>query len=140
MKLSPSVRGIAGLTWAMTRPAARIAACIASTDVPSEQKPWASGGETLQRTASSGMSPPEKRRGTSDRKTGTNSARPSFTAWRAFGPMNRARWRKCGAISGARCGPGPSMWRWTMLTLWSSGARATSASSRTDGVAAAHWT
>ena len=68
------------------------------------------------RTASSGMRPLEKRCGTSDRKTGTYSARPSLTASRAFGPMNRARWRKWPAISGARCGPGPSMWRWTTLT------------------------
>src|SRR5450759_498322 len=54
--------------------------------------------------------------------------------------MNRARWRKWGAISGARCGPGPSQWRCTTRTSRSSGARATSASRSTDGVAAAHWT
>ena len=41
MKLSPRVRGIALLNCATTVFAARIAACIASTDVPSEQKPWA---------------------------------------------------------------------------------------------------
>ena len=72
MKLSPSVRGIDRLSWTMTVFAARIAACIASTDVPSEQKPCASGGVALtkhgverQRAASSNS------RGTSDRKTGT---------------------------------------------------------------------
>ena len=36
------------------------------------------------------------------------SARPSAMAARAFGPMNSARWKKWPAISGARCGPGPS--------------------------------
>ena len=67
------------------------------------------------------------------------SARPSAIAARAFGPMNSARWRKWGAISGARCGPGPSQWRWTTLTSTAPRARATRASSRTEGVAAAHW-
>ena len=57
----------------------------------------------------------------------------------AFGPTNSARWRKWDAISGARCGPGPSVWRWIIPTFCNSGARATSASSRTEGVAAAHW-
>ena len=54
MKLSPSVRGIAWLNWTMTVFAAAIAACIASTDTPSEQNPWASGGVALTKTASSG--------------------------------------------------------------------------------------
>ena len=56
---------------------------------------------------------------------------------RAFGPMNSARWKKCPCISGARWGPGPSMWKCTTLTSVSSWARATSASKRTEGVAAA---
>ena len=34
----------ARLSWTITGARPRIAACIASTDVPSEQKPWASGG------------------------------------------------------------------------------------------------
>ena len=51
--------------------AARIAACIASTDVPSEQNPWESGGVALTRTASSGSAPVVNRAGTSERKTGT---------------------------------------------------------------------
>ena len=38
------VLGIAGLSWATTRRADRIAACMASTEVPREQKPCASGG------------------------------------------------------------------------------------------------
>ena len=71
MKLSPRVRGIARLNWTMTVFAARIAACIASTDVPSEQNPWRSGGVALTKTASSGNAPESKRRGTSDRNTGT---------------------------------------------------------------------
>ena len=123
----------------MTVVAAPMAACIASTDVPSEQKPCASGGVTLMNTASSGSAPDENSSGTSERNTGTKSARPSLTARRALGPMNSARWRKWGAISGARWGPGPSVWRWTTETSESSGARATSASRRTSGVAAAHW-
>ena len=57
MKLSPSVRGIDRLSWTMTVFAARMAACIASTLVPSEQKPWASGGVALTRTTSSGSAP-----------------------------------------------------------------------------------
>ena len=36
-------------------------------------------------------------------------------------------------------GPGPSVWRWATTTSLRSGARATRASRRTDGVAAAHW-
>ena len=57
MKLSPSVRGIDRLSWTMTVVAARMAACIASTLVPSEQNPWASGGVALTNTASSGRAP-----------------------------------------------------------------------------------
>ena len=139
MNDSPSVRGMDGLNWTMTVLAASTAACMASTDVPSEQNPWRSGGVTLANTASSGSSPDRKTAGTSERKIGTKSARPSLTALRALGPMNSARCRKWGAISGARWGPGPSVWRWTIETSDSSGARATRASSRTDGVAAAHW-
>ena len=71
MKLSPSVRGIAALNCTITVRAARIAAWIASTDVPSEQKPWASGGVALTSTASSGRAPDSNSCGTSDRKTGT---------------------------------------------------------------------
>ena len=56
-KLSPSVRGIDRLSWTMTVFAARIAACIASTLVPSEQNPWASGGVALTNTTSSGSAP-----------------------------------------------------------------------------------
>ena len=71
MKLSPSVRGMARFSWTTTVFAARIAACIASTLVPSEQNPWSSGGVALTKTTSSGSAPLSKSRGTSDRKTGT---------------------------------------------------------------------
>ena len=57
MKLSPSVRGIDRLNWTMTVVAARMAACIASTEVPSEQNPCASGGVAFTKTASSGSMP-----------------------------------------------------------------------------------
>lgn len=40
----------AGFSWAMTVVAARMAACIASTDTLSEQNPCRSGGVTLIRT------------------------------------------------------------------------------------------
>ena len=50
MKLSPSVRGTALLNCTTTVFAARIAACIASTLLPSEQKPWASGGVAFTKT------------------------------------------------------------------------------------------
>ncbi len=71
MKLSPRVRGIDALSWTTTVLAARIAACIASTLVLSEQKPWASGGVAFTNTTSSGMARLSNRRGMSERKTGT---------------------------------------------------------------------
>ena len=54
MKLSPSVRGIGALSWTTTVFADRMAACIASTLVPREQKPCESGGVTFTNTTSSG--------------------------------------------------------------------------------------
>ena len=86
MKLSPRVRGIAVLNWTMTCFAARMAECIASTDVPSEQNPCASGGVALTKTASSGSRPESNSRGTSDRNVGMYSARPSAIAARALRP------------------------------------------------------
>jgi len=71
MKLSPSVRGMARLNWTMTVLAARTAEWMASTEVPSEQKPWLSGGVALTRTASSRSAPDVNRCGTSERNTGT---------------------------------------------------------------------
>ena len=91
MNDSPSVRGMARLSCAITVVAAPIAAWAASTEVPSEQNPCASGGVTLISTASRGWAPLVNRAGTSDRNTGTKSARRSLTARRALGPMNSAR-------------------------------------------------
>ena len=71
MKLSLSVLGMAPLNWTMTVLAARMAACIASTETPSEQNPCASGGVAFTSTASSGISRLSNSRGTSERKTGT---------------------------------------------------------------------
>ena len=56
MKLSPSDPGTARLNCTITVFAARIAACIASTLVPSEQNPCSSGGVAFTNTASSGIS------------------------------------------------------------------------------------
>ena len=71
MKLSPSVRGMERFSCTITVFAAVIAACIASTDVPREQKPCASGGVAFTNTASSASAPDSNSRGTSERKTGT---------------------------------------------------------------------
>jgi hypothetical protein len=70
-KESPRLRGIARLSWATTKPAVSAAALATSTEVPREQKPWASGGETLSRATSTGSRPLRKRAGMSERKTGT---------------------------------------------------------------------
>ncbi|MFO0668390.1 MAG: hypothetical protein U0235_02020 [Polyangiaceae bacterium] len=137
MNPSPSTRGIDRLICAMTVLAVAAAASIASHDVPSEQKPCASGGDTFTSTASSGMKPRRKSDGTSLKNTGMYSARPSLTAARAFGPMKSALCRKLDATSGARCGPSPPTWRCTMFTASSSLARATSARRSTLGAAAA---
>ena len=45
--------------------------------------------------------PEANRWGTSDRNTGTKSARPSATAWRSGGPVNRDTARKAASIPGA---------------------------------------
>src|SRR4029078_7980520 len=71
MKLSPSDRGMPLFNWTTTVFAARIAAGIASTLVPSEQNPWSSGGVALTNTTSSGSAPLSNSRGTSERNTGT---------------------------------------------------------------------
>ena len=91
----------------MTVVAAPIAACIASTDVAQRAEPVRVRRRHVDehRVERQGARP-RTGPGTSERNTGTKSARPSFTACRALGPMNRARCRKCGAISGARWGPG----------------------------------
>ena len=54
-KPSPSVRGTEGFTSAMTVLADSTAATATSTDVPSEQNPWRSGGDTFNIATSTGM-------------------------------------------------------------------------------------
>ena len=70
MRPSPWVRGMCGLTWAMTTRAVCTAASEASTDTPREQKPWWSGGETWTIATSRGSTPRRKSPGTSLRNTG----------------------------------------------------------------------
>ena len=91
MKQSPSVRGMRALTSATTSRAASAAAFVQSTPTPKEQKPCSSGGETWTNATSTGCRPDEISRGMSERWTGTKSARPSFTAWRTFAPVNSER-------------------------------------------------
>ena len=67
---SPWVRGMRGLIWAITCSAVWTAASEASTETPSEQKPWPSGGETWIRATSSGSTRRRKSAGTSLKKTG----------------------------------------------------------------------
>src|SRR5579859_664100 len=86
---------------------------------------------------SSGRAPLLKRYGMSERKMGTKSARPWFTAWRTLAPMNSARCRRCPSMSRATCGAGPSACMCTISTFSSVWARATNALSKTAGVAAA---
>ena len=71
MNVSPWVRGIDALSWAMMNFAFRAAARLASTLVPSEQNPWGSGRERFRSATSRGMIPELNRFGTSERKTGT---------------------------------------------------------------------
>jgi hypothetical protein len=71
MNVSPWVRGMDAFSWATMTFALRAAASEASTLVPSEQKPWASGRDRFSSATSSGMIPELNRPGTSDRKTGT---------------------------------------------------------------------
>ena len=54
----------------MTVRAVCTAARVTSTETPSEQKPWRSGGETWMSATSSGRTPARKSCGTSERKTG----------------------------------------------------------------------
>ena len=60
---SPSVLGIRGLTWAMTRPAFAAALLTISTDTPRLHIPRPSGGVTWIRAASSGNWPLENKPG-----------------------------------------------------------------------------
>lgn len=66
-----------GFTWATTTFALFTACKEISTDVPNEQNPCLSGGETVTRATSKGSTPLENRSGISLRKTGTYPACPS---------------------------------------------------------------
>ncbi len=70
MKLSPKVRGIRSLTWAMTYRALAAADLTMSTETPSEQSPCASGGVTAISATSMGTRPDSNWRGISERKIG----------------------------------------------------------------------
>ena len=69
-KLLPSVRGMWGLTWAMTRLAFSAALLTMSTEMPRLHMPRLSGGVTWISATSSGSWPDVNRRGMSDRKIG----------------------------------------------------------------------
>ena len=68
--VAPCVRGMRSLISAMTMRALSTAARAASTDVPSVQRPWRSGGESDTRAASSAILPVANRLGICDRKMG----------------------------------------------------------------------
>ena len=65
-----------------------IAARVVSTLGPSVQKPWVSGRLTWISATSRLNTLRRNNNGTSLRKIGMKSARPSLTALRQFGPMN----------------------------------------------------
>ena len=140
MKLSPSVRGIAALSWTMTVVAARIAACIASTDAPSEQNPCASGGVALTRTASSG-SAPRLEQPRHVRQEDRHVVRPALVDG---GPRVRTDEQRAMAEVArhlrSEVRPGTFGVEVDHADVPQLAARATSASSRTDGAAAAQWT
>ena len=71
MRLFPRVRGIAGLTSAMTVVAAITAARVMSTETPRLQVPSSSGGATCTSATSSGRCPFVNRSGTSASEIGT---------------------------------------------------------------------
>ena len=73
MTLFPRVRGIAGLTSAITRRAANTAACVTSTETPRLHMPSSSGGATCTSATSTGMRPLFIRAGTSASETGRYS-------------------------------------------------------------------
>ena len=75
MRLSPRVRGIAGLTSAITRRAVSAAARVTSTEMPRLHMSSPSGGATWISATSSGMRPLLKSAGTSASDSGTYSSR-----------------------------------------------------------------
>ena len=86
MRLSPAVRGIAGLTSAITVRAAIAAACVTSTEIPRLQVPPGSGGATWTIATSSGSCPFAKSRGASASESGRYSTRLGSLSSRTFVP------------------------------------------------------
>ena len=111
------------------------AAFVVLISTPNEQNPCSSGGLTCTKAASSGRMPRVNSPGTSDRKHGVKSARPSLTARRCSSLMNSVLMRRCPAIAGSAAGAGPNVRMLQISTSRSDGARATSASIRTCGTA-----
>jgi hypothetical protein len=94
MKELPRVRGIRGLTSAITRSAVSTPAGMMSTLTPRLMQPWSSGGDTWMRATSMRNRRLRMSSGISERKTGMKSARPSCTACRTLDPMKKAVCRK----------------------------------------------
>ena len=109
----PCVRGIWSLISAMISVAdVRRGAVAASTDVPSVQNPWRSGGDSCSNATSSWTCPERKSPGMSERKIGTKSARPSSIASRRGAPVKSETDRNRPSCSGAANGAGPAVCRW----------------------------
>ena len=86
------------------------------------------------KATSTGTTRERMRPGISERNTGTQSARPSLTACRTFGPVNSARWRKEPEYLGSTWSAAPKVRRWVTSTSWSSPARPTRALRSSSGL------
>ncbi len=108
----PCVRGIWSLISAMMNRALSTAARAASTDVPSEQLPWRSGGESCTMATSSATPFDANSDGTSDRKMGTKSAWPRSMGPRRHGPVkSEIEWKRCQRSPSSQ-GALPARCRW----------------------------
>ena len=98
-----------------------MAACIASTETPSEQKPLASGGVTL--TGRRRAAPRRREQASDVGQEGRHVVRrPSAWPAAAFGPTNSARCREVRRHRPAPDAvPDPRVWRWTTPTSRRSG-------------------
>jgi hypothetical protein len=101
-----------GFTWAMTMRAVCTAASEVSTETPSEQKPWRSGGDTCRMATSRSMVRDRKSAGMSDRNTGMKSAAPASMAARTGGPAKSDTDRKRSRCAASTNGAGPIVCRW----------------------------
>ena len=86
IRLAPAVRGIAGLTSAMTVRAVWAAAFVTSTEIPRLQVPSGSGGATWIIATSRGSCPLRKSPGTSPSASGMYSTQPDSLRMRASRP------------------------------------------------------